>query len=115
MSSVRALMARAVALLSPARTMPAAAPAPLAAPKPDRKARAKPAPAAPDLDWMRRNAFPHPVPGCAWSDADLARTFRANVSMRTGQIILTDRRKPWQKELKNFSFDRTGTIASPRR
>jgi hypothetical protein len=129
MSSVRDLIASAFALFSPAPDAPAS-PAPLTPPKPitmrdipiwreiektPRKSKRKRNLDQPDLDWLRRNAFPHPVPGCSWSDADLARDIRANVSMRTGQIVLKDRRKPWQRELVNFSVDRTGSVVTGRR
>lgn len=50
--------------------------------------------------------FPFPL----WSDADLARPDARRFG-KTGNLLLQDRRKPWQKETR-ARFDKTGSICT---
>ena len=72
------------------------------------------APVGDDVKRYSPPGFPAPV----WSDRDIARgdgrKFSGGKTARAGHVLLKDRRKPWQKELGNFSIDRTGCIAKPR-
>lgn len=67
------------------------------------------APIGADIPRWSPAGFSFPI----WSDADVARDPHPRVSTRTGQFTLVDRRKPWQRELVNFSVSRCGSIVRP--
>lgn len=86
------------------------APAPRAAP---RKAAAGRAP----------DPLPYPTPlhfdalgNAVWSAQEIERStaYRAALRLTSGKIALKDRRPEWKKHLTSFSFDRTGTIVTPK-
>ena len=98
------IFTRAAAILTPKAPEPAPK-----APKP-RKPRTTAPKAAlsdPEPALYAPEGFPFPI----WTESDMRRDMRANVSLKTGQIVLKDRRKPWQKKgLGSCSVSRCGTV-----
>lgn len=60
--------------------------------------------------------FPEKPEGPYWpeSQIDAHATAKAERWTHAGNLRLIDRRKTWQKEAINFSFDKTGAVATIR-